>query len=404
MSENTQNRAVCPKEKDMKRIAKILLVGATAALWVGMLAFLMGMLVRPVEDVSSANVKTDITADFERMLAKKMNDIGKIDSEDVVFVPIEQEDPLSNMDQVYTLSDQDMMAPKPNPACYGTVKTPAEMARVLVRAQKLLHGQETLFTIDTEIMKGSPIHYYLDDTIFAVTWKQAVGNGVYTFSEVKLAHASQFRRFLADGKYGATTEYTTQEMATNVNAVVASSGDYYGYRRVGICVNQGYVYRGEGKQMDTCFVDENGDLLFAKCGQLVDKESAQKFVDENKVRFSLSFGPVMIQNGKYVVPSDYHVGEINEKYSRAALCQMGPLHYVVVTANYEHPYYTVHTMERFTKNLMEMGITKAYALDGGQTAALVMNNKLINCVSYGAQREISDIIYFATAIPEDDWE
>ena len=46
----------------------------------------------------------------------------------------------------------------------------------------------------------------------------------------------------------------------------------------------------------------------------------------------------------------------------------------------------------------------AYALDGGQTAAIVMNDQLINKVSYGAQRKISDIIYFATAIPEDEWE
>ena len=83
---------------------------------------------------------------------------------------------------------------------------------------------------------------------------------------------------------------------------------------------------------------------------------------------------------------------------------MGELHYVVVAANYQHPYNAVHTMGEFAWNLLRLGITKAYALDGGQTAAVVMNNQLINNVSYGAQREISDIIYFATAIPEDEWE
>ena len=28
-----------------------------------------------------------------------------------------------------------------------------------------------------------------------------------------------------------------------------------------------------------------------------------------------------------------------------------------------------------------------------------MNNKVFNTVSYGAERDISDIIYFATALP-----
>ena len=46
------------------------------------------------------------------------------------------------------------------------------------------------------------------------------------------------------------------------------------------------------------FVDENGDLLFARRGEFADEGSVQKFVEENNVRFSLSFGPVMIENGE----------------------------------------------------------------------------------------------------------
>ena len=42
----------------------------------------------------------------------------------------------------------------------------------------------------------------------------------------------------------------------------------------------------------------------------------------------------------------------------------------------------------------------AYSLDGGQTATIVMNDELVNRPVYGQQRKISDIIYFATAVPE----
>lgn len=389
MSVNTQKRAARPKN-----IITTLLVIIIIALWIVMALFLPKTMTSSAENTSAANISTDITADFEYMLTKTMPDIVEIAYGDTVFEATRRE---------YTLNDQDMVAPEPNPAFYGTASSPAEMAAVLADAEFLMEGQETLFTTETEILEGSQIQYYLDDTIFVITWKQVVEGSVYTFSEVKLAHASQFRRFLADGKYGSFAAYTTQEMATSVNAVSASSGDYYGYRGTGVCVYQGAVHRSDARHLDTCFVDENGDLLFSYREELADEEAIQKFVEDNNVRFSISFGPVMIDNGEYAVPSYYHVGEIHEGYSRAALCQMGPLHYTVVASNYEHPYYAVHTMSQFANNLLNLGITKAYALDGGQTATIVMDDEVINSVSYGAQRKISDIIYFATALPESEW-
>ena len=51
-------------------------------------------------------------------------------------------------------------------------------------------------------------------------------------------------------------------------------------------------------------------------------------------------------------------------------------------------------------HLKELGVTTAYALDGGQTSTIVTGNKLINPVDYGGERETSDIIYFATAVPD----
>ena len=58
------------------------------------------------------------------------------------------------------------------------------------------------------------------------------------------------------------------------------------------------------------------------------------------------------------------------------------------------------TLKQFAGNLQKLGIPTAYSIDGGQTATIVMDNTLINSVDYGDQRDISDIIYFATAIPE----
>lgn len=303
------------------------------------------------------------------------------------------------IDKVYWLSDDDQIAPEPDQSKFGTTKDPTSLQWLIEDAKEIMDGQEMVFSTDVTIGPRAEVMYYLDDTIFAVTWKQPVGDVMYTVSEVKIAHPSQFRRFLAGGSYGSPIQLTTTEMAASVNAVVASSGDFYGFRRLGVIVYDGTVQRCDSEKVDTCYINDAGDLLFSYRGELPDMESAQAFVDENNIRFSVAFGPVLIDNGEPRTITQYSLGEIHDPYSRAALCQMGPLHYLLVTANADWPCSSTVTIFEFQKQLEKFGCDKAYTLDGGQTAVIAMNDKLINNVVYGYQRDISDIIYFATAIP-----
>lgn len=309
-----------------------------------------------------------------------------------------QENPVK---KTYFLDDSDLIAPEPNPDCWGTTADPSSLQWLLDEAAQTLGITETLFSTDVELYADSVVTYYLDETILCITWKQDINDCVYTISEVKIAHPSQFRRFLADGTYGSEKQYYPSEMAVTVNAVTASSGDFYKFRSWGVNVYQGKVMNVK-TSADTCFIDGNGDLRFCWAGDYKDVSSAQAFVDENDVRFSLTFGPVLIADGVNVVPSgEYSLGQINEKYARMAICQMGQLHYLMVAANQEaHSHYNVPTANSFAEQLLEFGCLQAYALDGGQTAAIITNDTLINRPTYGVQRQISDIIYFATAIPE----
>ena len=307
---------------------------------------------------------------------------------------------LLSIEKVYWLNDDDQVAPEPNPACYGETDDPSTLGWLLEEAAELLDGQETLFSTETQIMEGSTVRYYLDETIFAIVWKEAHTNTVYTHAEVKIAHPSQLRRFLAGGEYGSEKQFITTEMAQSVNAVLASSGDFYRFRSYGIIVYDGQVKRVNGEYVDTCMIDENGDMHLIYAGQITDQAAAQKYVDENNIRFSLAFGPVIIDGGKKVAPYDYTLGEVHAYFPRAALCQMGELHYAVVVCNEEGPYKFKPTMGMFADHIAKMGFDKAYALDGGQTAVIAMDGELINAVHFGYQREISDIFYFATAVPD----
>lgn len=310
-----------------------------------------------------------------------------------------------SIEKVYWLSDDDQIAPEPNQDKFGTTTDPATMQGFLDEAKELLGVEETLFTTSTKLHAGSQVTYYLDETIMCITWKELIDGTVYTLSEVQIAHPSQFRRFLADGVYGSDKQYTTTQMATTVNAVTASSGDFYKFRPYGIKVYDGQVMH-VNSVVDTLFIDDQGDFHFSYRWEIKDKETAQKFVDENNIRFSLAFGPVLVQDGEYVkIPGDYTLGEVKNHYPRAAIAKMpGQLHYLMVAANQDpdRGLERVPTMAEFARQMEAFGAEQAYALDGGQTAVIVTNDKLINRPSYGYQRQISDIIYFATAIPDGD--
>ena len=311
-------------------------------------------------------------------------------------------DGVLSIEKVYWLSDDDQVAPEPDQSKFGESDDPAAMQGFLDAAKPLLDGQDTIFHTGRKIAPKTKVLYYLDDTIMVITWKEAINNCMYTFSEVKIAHPSQFRRFLAGGSFGSPIQLTTTEMAAGVNAVVASSGDFYMFRRHGVIVYDGIVQRCDSASVETCYIDDQGDLIFSHRGELPDIESAQAFVDENNIRFSLAFGPILIENGVPANISNYVLGEIMDSYSRAALCQKDKLHYLLVTANTEWPCSETTDIYGFQKVLMDFGCDMVYTLDGGQTAVIAMNDKLINKVVYGYQRDISDIIYFATAIPGRD--
>jgi len=304
------------------------------------------------------------------------------------------------IEKVYWLSDDDQVAPEPDQSKFGSTDDPATMQEFLDAAEPLLDGQDTIFTTDVKLGPKTEVLYYLDDTIMVITWKESINNCMYTFSEVKIAHPSQFRRFLAGGAFSSPIQLTTTEMAASVNAVVASSGDFYVFRRHGVIVYDGTVQRCDSGSVDTCFIDDAGNLIFSHRGELPDMASAQAFVDENHIRFSMAFGPILIENGEANPISNYLLGEIHDSYARAALCQKGPLHYLLVTTNTQWPCSETTDIFQFQRQLMKYDLDMAYTLDGGQTAVIAMNDRLINNVVYGYQRDISDIIYFATAIPD----
>ena len=103
--------------------------------------------------------------------------------------------------QAKKLNDGDLIAPVPNPNGYGQVMKISDLDWFAEKAAPLLEGQKLYFGPEREQLPGSVVNFYLDDSIATVTWKEPYGTTVLTFAEVVIADGSQFRRFLADGRY-----------------------------------------------------------------------------------------------------------------------------------------------------------------------------------------------------------
>ena len=312
-------------------------------------------------------------------------------------------DALANMTYIkklYTIPESDLVAPKPQ-AKFGSTFDMDEVEAVIAEAEELLDGQKLAWNRDLNFWSEEPIQYYYDETILALTWKEIINGNMVTFGEVKVAHGSQLRRALAGNEYGSSVEEYPTNMAKNANAVLAINGDFYNFRDLGITVYQRQLYRHAPASVDTAYFTADGDMIFSKRGELTDKAAAEQFVADNDVVFAVAFGPILVENGQLVpVPEKYPIGEVTKNYSRAAIAQKDDLHYITMTINFEGPCQKTCTMAQAAQYIYDKDVRMAYTLDGGQTSSMVFNGELVNRVDWGNERTMSDIIYFASAVPE----
>lgn len=308
---------------------------------------------------------------------------------------------LAYIRKIYTLQESLTVAPAPDPNGFGVTYDPAEIEALISRASILLDGQRMTFDPSADFVPDEPIRYYFDDTILVVAWKEYIEQRCCTFAEVKIAHGSQLRRKLAEDSYSSSIQLYASDMASASNAVVAMNGDFYAFRDLGITAYQRKLYRNNPAQVDSCFFTASGDMLFSRAGELTGEGETERFMEANDVVFAVAFGPVLVDNGELQYCAAYPIGEINTEYSRSCIAMTDELHYLLMTINHTPDARPRATINELARIIYSKNVWKAYTLDGGQTAEIIMMGGPINHVDFGYERAVSDIIYFATAIPEE---
>ncbi|MDO4982419.1 MAG: phosphodiester glycosidase family protein [Eubacteriales bacterium] len=309
---------------------------------------------------------------------------------------------LTYIRKLYTIPEEAVSAPRPNEAAFGVTTNMAEVQAVIDDAADLLKGQTMVWNPNLDFYPDNNVYYYRDATILAIVWREKINNRSATVAEIKVADGSQLRRKLSEDAYGSSVQNYASALADSANAVVAMNADFYGFRQIGVTVYNRQLFRFSPDKLDNCFINSAGDMLFMKAGSIADEYQMQQYIADNDILFSLSFGPILVDNGVLQHCDSYPIGEMNLEYSRAGLGMVDDLHYLYMTVNHCNGQNPRCNVNEFGELMYSKGCVKAYNLDGGQTSEIVFNGRPINYIDFNAERTVTDIIYFATALPESE--
>lgn len=265
---------------------------------------------------------------------------------------------------------------------------------------------EEIYTLPIDVSPGMPLseecyvdeNTYIDPTIEMHIYEGMFEDCRYWVADVKIAHASQLRTMPAL-RFSSEMVRSARDMAVRSNAVVAINGDFYAIEerlKGQLLLRQGELYSQQTIGLsDILLIDEDGDF------HMIPKATMDTEVTEfngKKIINGFCFGPILVQDGIQVpVDPDDRFRAAGEYRARTAICQIGPLHYALVCCSNPTVGTKGMTLPVFGDLMMELGIQQAFNLDGGNSTVMYTGNRLVNINR--SLRDISDIIYFASAWP-----
>lgn len=240
-------------------------------------------------------------------------------------------------------------------------------------------------------------YYYADDAKQIAIHRYSQNEITFLAADVQLTDASQFRIALSkDAPFSALEPAST--MAQRNGAVLAINADDYGVHDYGTIIRDGALLRAHDTTRNMLIVDQNGDFSVRVDRNGEDPEAlAQQLIDAG-VRHSFEFGPELIRDGAAVEFSpDFDVISTSptRREPRTAIGQIGPLHYIVVVADGRQPGYSKGmTLPELQQVFLHFGAQTAVNLDGGDSAEMWFQGEIISRPAEGAERKLSDIIWF----------
>ncbi|WP_135553514.1 phosphodiester glycosidase family protein [Paenibacillus cymbidii] len=241
---------------------------------------------------------------------------------------------------------------------------------------------------------------YKDDTVSVQIAKKQSGEGAdlitYYVADVTVADSADLRTALAKNKFGLNITEDTSAIASAHDAIFAVNGDYYGFRKDGVIIRGGVLYRDEPAR-DALAVMKNGALRTYD-----EKTSSSTALLADGATNTFSFGPILVKDGQAAgdfasVKIDTNFGNrtIQGANPRTGIGMIAPNHYVFIVVDGRMKNYSKGmTLAEFADLFVQYGCTDAYNLDGGGSSTMYFMGRVVNEPSgKGEERGVSDIIY-----------
>ncbi len=254
-----------------------------------------------------------------------------------------------------------------------------------------IETEQEKFDKDQNVIKYDD-NLYEDENIKIYISKLYKNNTQIYIADVKIKSIDYLKTALAKNSYGRNLKQNTSEMAEEHNAILAINGDFYGFRDDGFVLRNSVLYRKNAGNGEALVI--YGDGTFET---VLEKKSDADELLKNGAEQILSFGPGLLSNGEICVDEKTEVARATNSNPRTAIGMIEPLHYIVVVADGRTDESKGLSLYQLAELFKENNCIEAYNLDGGGSATMYFNGKVVNIPTDGAkfgEREVSDIVYF----------
>ncbi len=241
---------------------------------------------------------------------------------------------------------------------------------------------------------------YQSDTASISIQKVVSGSGqntlTYYVADVILSGGASLMSAFAKDSFGLNIVEKTSEIAKDHSAVFAVNGDYYGFREDGIVIRNGFIYRDDPARVGLALFRDGAMEIYDET-----KTSAQELLEAG-VWNTLSFGPALVQDGQVYtaagrvqVDNNFGNHSIQGNNPRTGMGIIAPNHFIFIVVDGRSAGYSRGaSLEEFALMFIDLGCTQAYNMDGGGSATMYFNGRVVNNpLGRNRERGTSDIFY-----------
>ena len=211
----------------------------------------------------------------------------------------------------------------------------------------------------------------------------------YYVADIYVADVTSIRTAAARGDFGMRYERRVREIASDAGAILAIDGDTYTHVEKSFVIRNGVLYRDTPiKDTDICILYRDGTMETKKWGTF----TAQGVIASDPWQV-WGFGPALLDEEGHAISIEHKLSGHNP---RAAIGYYEPGHYCFVIVDGQRGKKDSGSdgirLSALSQLMADLGCKVAYNLDGGDSAQMYWNGKIINKTK-NESRVISDIIY-----------